>query len=300
MENYLIKCPNCGNDVSVALEFPITTNFSQKCNRCNATITGSCSWNMHTGSVSFSSVKFYKKVVCPNCGQIASNNKNCEHCGSLLVRFPWLGIDLSDTTYLTNDQVFPGLIEGLNVFYKYFDKVYDFSSARSYPAVHLYYNREQFPGHPSPDDEILYLTPTADESELEYGRLRFTGFNINVSAPIIRDNIKNLACYPLVTVVEQIIDDPMMGMHYTEHCIDCGKDAEGTARIVSDIIRNVFKTNNVRIVTEESDLEEVIPKAQSNSFVRNNLFDFIKTIAYLVWCLLVVVAILVLLIKWIF
>lgn len=51
-------------------------------------------------------------IKCPNCGASSTNHTNCEYCGSLLVRFVDKGIDLSTTSYLTNDKVYAGLIEG--------------------------------------------------------------------------------------------------------------------------------------------------------------------------------------------
>ncbi len=53
-------------------------------------------------------------LKCPNCGANATNHQNCEYCGSLLVRFVEKGIDLSKTTYMTNEGVFPGLAEELH------------------------------------------------------------------------------------------------------------------------------------------------------------------------------------------
>ena len=53
-------------------------------------------------------------LKCPNCGANATNHENCEYCGSLLVRFVEKGIDLTKTTYMTNDNVFPGLTEELH------------------------------------------------------------------------------------------------------------------------------------------------------------------------------------------
>lgn len=50
---------------------------------------------------------------CPNCGASITNTENCEYCGSLLVRFVKRGIDLSKTSYMSNDRVYPGLIENL-------------------------------------------------------------------------------------------------------------------------------------------------------------------------------------------
>lgn len=54
-----------------------------------------------------------KTYVCPNCGANTTNAQNCEYCGSLLVRFVEKGIDLTATTYTSNDAVFPGLIAEL-------------------------------------------------------------------------------------------------------------------------------------------------------------------------------------------
>ena len=45
-------------------------------------------------------------IKCPNCGASSTNHTNCEYCGSLLVRFVDKGIDLSTTSYLTNDKVY--------------------------------------------------------------------------------------------------------------------------------------------------------------------------------------------------
>ena len=54
-----------------------------------------------------------KSYVCPNCGANTTNAQNCEYCGSLLVRFVEKGIDLSHTSYLNDNAVFPGLVEEL-------------------------------------------------------------------------------------------------------------------------------------------------------------------------------------------
>ena len=54
-----------------------------------------------------------KLLKCPNCGANATNHQNCEYCGSLLVRFVDKGIDLSQTSYTSNAEVFPGLVQNL-------------------------------------------------------------------------------------------------------------------------------------------------------------------------------------------
>ena len=57
-------------------------------------------------------------IKCPNCGASSTNHTNCEYCGSLLVRFVDKGIDLSTTSYLTNDKVYAGLIDALKQKYR--------------------------------------------------------------------------------------------------------------------------------------------------------------------------------------
>ena len=54
-----------------------------------------------------------RTLRCPNCGANATNHDNCEYCGSLLVRFVEKGINLSQTPYQDNGKVFPGLINEL-------------------------------------------------------------------------------------------------------------------------------------------------------------------------------------------
>ena len=55
----------------------------------------------------------FKSYICPNCGANTTNSQNCDYCGSLLVRFVEKKINLSQTTYLDNTQVLPGLIKHL-------------------------------------------------------------------------------------------------------------------------------------------------------------------------------------------
>lgn len=51
-----------------------------------------------------------KTVVCPHCGANTTNTVNCDYCGSLFVRFADNGIDISNTSYLSDNIAFPELI----------------------------------------------------------------------------------------------------------------------------------------------------------------------------------------------
>lgn len=52
-------------------------------------------------------------IVCPNCGATTTNHQNCDFCGSLLVRFEGAGVDLEQTSYLSNSFCLPGLLDAL-------------------------------------------------------------------------------------------------------------------------------------------------------------------------------------------
>lgn len=54
-----------------------------------------------------------KTVICPNCGASATNLKNCEYCGSLLVRFVDNNIVIDNSKYGSKATVFNGLKESL-------------------------------------------------------------------------------------------------------------------------------------------------------------------------------------------
>lgn len=75
---------------------------------------------------------------CPNCGASITNTDNCEYCGSLLVRFTKRGIDLSKTSYLSNDRVYPGLIENL----KRNLQLQDTYLGQEYVATDIYRSKE--------------------------------------------------------------------------------------------------------------------------------------------------------------
>ena len=49
-----------------------------------------------------------KTYTCPNCGAQITNTRNCEYCGSLLVRFAVHGIDVTKTEYMNDTMYFQG------------------------------------------------------------------------------------------------------------------------------------------------------------------------------------------------
>lgn len=49
------------------------------------------------------------KCTCPNCGAAATNDFNCEYCGSMLLRFNKIGVDAKNTEYNKKENLLPEL-----------------------------------------------------------------------------------------------------------------------------------------------------------------------------------------------
>ena len=184
---------------------------------------------------------------CPNCGANATNHLNCEYCGSLLVRFVEKGIDLSKTTYMTNEGVFPGLAEELRR---------NLKIQRNNPdvvATDIYFNKV---GSTSDYDAIGVLrTGMAlwqDGSRIDsYGKtdgfVIVFNFNYDPNNPTVEDRIveferhlrfKELDCFQLFTELHLFSDDGVLEMF--EYALDFGSDPEGAARLISEIIQKVY------------------------------------------------------------
>lgn len=174
-----------------------------------------------------------KSVVCPNCGANATNTTNCEYCGSLLVRFVEKGIDLSQTSYLNNDDVLPGLINHLkqnlvlqkegkfpttDIMWSWFDE-YDCISVLAQKNRCVWLDKT----------EILHDDTTE-------GFLILLSFNIEDSdEQRMESQFRKLPSFKLFTQHTNFLDNRT----YSEYAISFGQDVEGAARIISEILLEV-------------------------------------------------------------
>ena len=183
---------------------------------------------------------------CPNCGANATNHLNCEYCGSLLVRFVEKGIDLSKTTYMTNEGVFPGLAEELRR---------NLKIQRNNPdvvATDIYFNKV---GSTSDYDAIGVLRTGGalwqDDSPIDnYGKtdgfVIVFNFDYDPNNPTEEDKVeleqhlrfKKLNCFQLFTEQNFVHKDGVLEMF--EYALDFGCDPEGAARLISEIIQKVY------------------------------------------------------------
>lgn len=191
-----------------------------------------------------------KTIVCPNCGANTTNVRNCEYCNSLLVRFADRGVDISNTSYLSGDCIFSELPAALK------------------QNLRL---QEEYPFEPTVTD-VLWVTKEAtlggvsiirsgqghcnwmdytpiDLSSSDEGlivSLAFCDNNELTRGQLIK--FKKLPSYPLFASHNSLVDD----VHVREYAIDFGKDAEGAAMLISEILSQVFEltpTDNYDIIT---------------------------------------------------
>ena len=190
-----------------------------------------------------------RTLRCPNCGANTTNADNCEYCGSLLVRFVEKGIDLSKTSYTSNAEVFPGLIKELEqniALQKQSDK---FVATDIYRAV----------------GQELYVLPSVlrtgksdwfDKQNITLSNSK-TGLVIALDFSTCVDEksnadfnqkkekqlalFKQLPCFELFTPHRCFYTDPWgVERKGIQYAIDFGEDAEGAARLISEIMIKVY------------------------------------------------------------
>ena len=189
-----------------------------------------------------------KSYVCPNCGANTTNAQNCEYCGSLLVRFVEKGIDLSNTTYTNDCITFPGLAAELKknlrlqeenpeecVVTDLYAKIGDDVNACG--ILRTGYCCWQ-------DDQDIELGNGSDgliviKSFDRYVDLNGTeDFNKEMDDRLSR--FKQLDCFELFTSHTcTSVDEYGYKRYFREYAIDFGKDAEGAARLISEILQKV-------------------------------------------------------------
>lgn len=193
-----------------------------------------------------------KILRCPNCGANASNHDNCEYCGSLLVRFVEKGIDLSQTTYLDDTETFPGLINALkqNLQLQKSTKENIVTTDIVGPVTHNDAGRDYI-GCVLRNGNISYHDGSPVPSKSNNGICISFCFDpyldnnyekYNTIQDERRKRFKTLDCYPLF--MEHIcFHTDYLGYKRKdyEYFIDFGEDAEGAARLISKVWKEVYE-----------------------------------------------------------
>lgn len=196
---------------------------------------------------------------CPNCGANYTNTTNCEYCGSLLVRFVEKGIDLSNTSYLSDEKTIPGLATELRknlqlqkttddvVVTDVYSEFTDDEDHDSYFELSVmrtgygYYEGSETPIVINDNKSGLTIVYRVIETLNPEDEWCYSKGDVEIDKAIW-DYFKSLPSFPLFTQHIEMWDsnDDETGKnirHRNHHyAIDFGEDAEGAARLISEIL----------------------------------------------------------------
>ena len=196
-----------------------------------------------------------KHLACPNCGANTSDFKNCEYCGSLLVRFVEKGIDLSQTTYLNNNETYPGLINALKLNLQLQESAKEEIVATDIVGPPVFNRNDIKRDYLSCVLRNGYMnyrdgTPIPSKSNTGLGVGFIFPFYIdkgngheefNAAVEELHKRFKALDCYTLFNERICFFTDEEGNKKGYEYNIDFGKDAEGAARLISKVLKEVYQ-----------------------------------------------------------
>ena len=212
-----------------------------------------------------------KSLVCPHCGANTTNVQNCEYCGSLLVRFVDKGIDISNTSYLSGTCEYPGLLAELknnlklqaenpsecvftDIFWETAGDIINSVSIGSSGRLIWRDNSDINLGSKGGGLIILESFDTyVGKDEIELEEVKY--FNQKMDRQLSK--FKQLKSFPLFTShFSSYADADGFKRFCRGYAIDFGKDAEGAATLISEILLEVEglkPTDNYDIMTNVGD-----------------------------------------------
>lgn len=247
-----------------------------------------------------------QEIKCPNCGAPAKNHKNCEFCGSLLVRFANKGIDVSNTSYLNNDAVLPGLIKQL-------EKNLELQQKEDgYIRTEIQIEDERWKGGTYQICSVIssdcllnqndeYFFPNAESPSLGvvFG---FSIYNSEIESEnpeykderIKKEKFEQLNSFSLFeSNVSRCEDEDGDDFIEYEYAIDFGQDAEGAARLISEIANKVYGCPlNVPLIYETSSQEDerieaaAIAKEEAKENIKSWIYVVLGALGLLLWLIL--------------
>lgn len=189
-----------------------------------------------------------KSYVCPNCGASTTDYVNCEYCGSLLVRFVEKGIDLSQTTYTSDVATFPGLIEELKNNLRLQEEIPDGDIETNIwicEGEHLLGVIKRSNKAIWGDETPININDSKDGLIINFSFATNTQPSDD-SVYFMRERnrhaiFKQLRSFELFTEhIYSEVNYTGKELLVTEYAIDFGKDAEGAARLISEIGTKVY------------------------------------------------------------
>lgn len=214
-------------------------------------------------------------LKCPNCGANATNHQNCEYCGSLLVRFVEKGIDLSKTTYMSDAEVFPGLTEYLRR---------NLNTQKEHPGFDVVtdiYFKKMVLYNPEGDIERISVIRTSfanwpdnipiDSHGKKDGLVITLGFIPPIDDEGYEEKFRTLSCAQLFEHREWLDTNFTPEMPRSDYAIDFGEDAEGAARLISEILNKVYSVSITQPLDVDSGWGDYINKMREQASIRYDL-----------------------------
>lgn len=177
-----------------------------------------------------------KQLTCPNCGANITNTRNCEYCGSLLVRFVDKGIDISKTSYLDKSNLSGKLLKALKLSLSMQKSTSDYVVIDIYQCKQhngLSYYKSVGCVLRSGGGAFSDLVEIPCESSI--GLCVIYAFDKYSNA---QEKFKTLDCFSLFN--ERPCIRHTDNKKVVEYFIDFGEDAEGAAQILTEITTEVY------------------------------------------------------------
>lgn len=209
-----------------------------------------------------------KTLVCPHCGANTTNAQNCEYCGSLLVRFVDKGIDVSTTSYQSGSCEYSGLLTELEKNLKL-----QAENPEEFVCTDIFWKESNGDTGAFCIGRSGILT-WSDNSPINLGSKEgglivcfkydtysdsksFKDYNIKMDRQLAK--FKQLKSFPLFTShISTYYDDSWCHRNERGYAIDFGKDAEGAASLISEILSEVYglkPTDDYDIMTNAGTVE---------------------------------------------
>lgn len=235
-----------------------------------------------------------RTIECPNCGAPATNHKNCNFCGSLMVRFADKGLEQTANSYIKNRSILPGLLNHLQKNLELQEQL-EQNNAKVSAGTDIYMDDARYV---SGKNAICYVTaasclafgmssnnlyPALPEVEESISLATLFTFNIyrdsSIDPKAVEEfnHFKELPSYSLFTSrVSSETDD--YGNEYAcyQFAIDFGQDAEGAAILISEVAHNVYGCNLDKTLEYYTDDTNGLEKIRNAINGRNDSTDIVE------------------------
>ena len=186
-------------------------------------------------------------IKCPNCGANTTNPRNCEYCGSLLVRFVDQNIDLSNTSYLDDSQTLPGLENAMkmnlmmqksnpnqSVVTDIYKKDLTYVACVLRTGYAAFMDKTNIPSQSKEGLCVLFQFFRYDDEDYD------DNMKYNLEQEKLHQKFRALDIFPLFSERICRYENKNWGMCKAyEYYIDFGQDAVGASRLISKVLLDV-------------------------------------------------------------